>query len=100
MQTLAQQEHQRNSYQQKSDPGAGLIAEWPINQRENARVSIERYKGVWLLDCRKWFEAEDGQLRPGKSGIALAIRHLPCFAEAINKAVSIAREHGLLGGQQ
>jgi len=96
MNVIAQQEPQRNSNQSKSNPDTGIIAEWPINRRETALVSIEFYKGAWLVNLRKWFEAEDGELRPTKHGIALGVRHLPKLAQAINKGLSIARERGLI----
>jgi hypothetical protein len=43
-----------------------VIAEWPLNRRERARISIEQFNGTWLINARKWFEADDGSLRPGK----------------------------------
>jgi hypothetical protein len=96
MQEMAQQEPQRNSPTQKTDADGGIIAEWPLNTRESARVSIEKYNGVWLINLRKWFEAESGEMRPGKQGIALGMRHLPQLAEAVTTALSIARQRGLV----
>jgi len=93
MQVMTRQEPHRNS---ESDSEAGIIAEWPINKRETARVSIELYKGAWLINFRKWYEAEDGELRPTRHGVALGVRHLPRLADAINQALSIARERGLV----
>jgi hypothetical protein len=55
---------------------ATIIDEWPINRRENVRISVEKYKGVDLVSIRKWFKAEDGLLLPGKAGIALNVKHL------------------------
>jgi hypothetical protein len=91
MHVMAQPARQRNS---KSD--SEIIAEWSINSRETARVSIELYKGAWLINFRKWYEAEDGELRPTRHGVALGVRHLPRLADAINQALSIARERGLV----
>lgn len=96
MDTQAQPERPRNNYLAKSgavDPF--IVAEWPINRHDTVRLSIEQFKGVWLVNLRKWFEAEDSELRPGK-GIALSVRHLPQLAEAVAKALSIARERGLM----
>jgi hypothetical protein len=69
-----------------------IIAEWAINRRERVRVSIEQFKGIPLINIRKWFEADDGALRPGKQGIALNIKHLPQLADALIKARSVAIE--------
>jgi len=76
-----------------------IVAEWPLNDREIARVSIEKFKDARLINCRKWFRTENGELRPSKRGIALVLRHLPKLAEAFTLALSIARDRGLLGGQ-
>jgi hypothetical protein len=74
-----------------------VIAEWLLNRRgELVRVLIDRFNGVWLVNIRKWYEAEDGAIRPGKQGIAFSVRHLPQLAEAVAKALSIARERGLI----
>lgn len=79
-----------------SAPENIIIAEWPINRRgEAARVSIEFYKGTWLINLRKWFESENGEMRPSK-GLALSVKHLPQLAAAIPKALAIAQERGLI----
>jgi Transcriptional Coactivator p15 (PC4) len=65
-----------------------IVAEWMINKRESVRVSVEQYKGVDLVNIRKWFKAEDGSLRPGKAGIALNVKHLPRLTEAMTMALS------------
>jgi hypothetical protein len=96
MTTLPQEAPQRNSRHGKPDPEPIIIAEWPINKREMARVSIEFYKGTtWLINLRKWFEADDGELRPGK-GIALGVKNLPQLTDAMEQALATARERGLI----
>jgi hypothetical protein len=97
MTTLTQDASERNSTGTKSISDPVIVAEWPINKRgETARVSIEVYKDTWLINIRKWFEADDGEKRPSK-GIALGVKHLPNLADAITKALSAARERGLFG---
>jgi Transcriptional Coactivator p15 (PC4) len=95
MTVMAQQAAERNSRAKESEPKQ-IIAEWPINRREHARVSIENYRGTWLCDIRKWFETADGERRPGLQGIALNVAQLPQLARAIADAQSTAREHGLI----
>jgi hypothetical protein len=73
-----------------------VIDEWPINKRETVRVSIEKYNGVWLINLRKWFEADDGEMRPGNRGIALGVKHLPRLAEAMSAAHRVAIQQGLI----
>jgi hypothetical protein len=73
-----------------------VIAEWPLNKREHVRVSIEKFKGVDLVNVRKWFKAHYGEMRPGKGGIALHVKHLPQLTDAMMKALAIATAHGLV----
>jgi hypothetical protein len=78
------------------DPDPILVAEWPLNNRgEQVRVSIENYKGSWLISLRKWFKIDDGQMRPGK-GLAMSAKNLPQLAAAIEQALATARERGLV----
>ena len=73
-----------------------VIAEWRRNVRENVRVSLDRYQDCDTIDVRCWFKADDGLLRPTRTGITLAVRHLPQLAEALGAALTVARERGLL----
>jgi hypothetical protein len=77
-----------------------MIAEWPLNNRgEAVRVTIDNYKGTWLISVRKWFKADDGQMRPGK-GLAMGAKNLPPLAAAIEQALATARERGLIPADQ
>jgi hypothetical protein len=77
-----------------SDPEPIIIAEWPIKRGEIARVSIDFYKGTWLI-VRKWFEVAQGEMRPGK-GIAMGVKNLPQMAAAVEEALALARQRGLI----
>jgi hypothetical protein len=78
--------------------GSILVAEWALNFRmsERVRVRLERYRGTWLVDVRRWFETEGGEVRPTKAGIAFGVKHLPKFADAIATALAEARKRGLV----
>jgi hypothetical protein len=76
--------------------GPNIIAEWPLNRRERLRVVLERYNGAWLVNIRKWFEADDGSIRPGRHGIALGVKHLPQLAAAVAQALASAVACGLV----
>ncbi|MGC8059574.1 transcriptional coactivator p15/PC4 family protein, partial [Salmonella enterica] len=66
MTTLAQEAPRRNNSRSPTDDVEPiLIAEWPLSRGEIARVAIRSFKGTWLIDLRKWFEAGDGQWRAG-----------------------------------
>lgn len=42
----------------------------PKSRAEEIRVTLDEFKGQTLVNIRVWFEAEDGEKRPGKQGIA------------------------------
>lgn len=77
-------------------PIGGVVKEWPLNGRECVRISLEQFKGLPLINIRKWYRADDDSIRPTKDGIALQVKHLPQLAEAIDRALVVARERGLL----
>lgn len=99
MTVLAQDVPQSNRRSANSNPDEIIVAEWQLNKREIARVSLCLYKGTWLINLRKWFEGDDGNLRPGK-GFALAAKHLPRIAAATNQALDVARERRLIAAEQ
>jgi hypothetical protein len=41
------------------------------NAREELRVSLNAFRGRMLLDLRVWFADGDGEMRPGKRGVAI-----------------------------
>ena len=76
--------------------GADLIvAQWPRNGRETIIVKLGEYQGNAIVDVRTWFDGGDG-LKPGRSGITLAVRHLPVLADAMAKALTMALASGTL----
>jgi hypothetical protein len=76
--------------------GSIIVAEWALSRGERSRVTLSQYRGLWRIDVRRWFEAGDGALRPGKQGVGFVIRHLPEFAAAITAALEEARKRGLV----
>jgi hypothetical protein len=97
MTTLAQKAPQRNTQHSKPDDQEPvLIAEWPIKRGEIARVSIENYKGTWLIDLRKWFEVDAGDWRATSKGLKISVKHLRRISAAMNEALEIASARGLI----
>lgn len=47
----------------------------PKNGSEEIRITREFFKGHDLISVRVWFEGQDGEMRPGKQGLAFR-RHL------------------------
>lgn len=63
-----------------------LIHEWRKNASEVVRVSLDEFNGRPIVGIRVWFDAGGGEMRPGKSGIAMAVTHLPQLRFAMDKA--------------
>ena len=77
------------------------IAQWDHNAREVVRVALDLYNGRHTINARVWYR-DDDDLKPSKSGITLAVKHLPALADAIGDALDKARDLGLLhdGGER
>jgi len=71
-----------------------VIAELEKNQKEKIRISIEEYRGSKFVDCRVFWEDQEGQWKPSRKGIAL---NGGCLGEVIN-ALEKARKE-LAGGE-
>ncbi len=63
-----------------------LIAEIQKNLKERMRVSIEEYRGRKFIDLRVYFEAEDGEWKPTKKGIALNKESIDAAIKALQEA--------------
>jgi Transcriptional Coactivator p15 (PC4) len=66
------------------------------NTRESLRVTLDEFKGHRPINMRVWFKANDGEMRPGNSGIAIKIEKLEDLLSALAKAQSDARAAGWL----
>jgi Transcriptional Coactivator p15 (PC4) len=65
-----------------------LLAAIRKNQREEIRVVAGEFNGVPIVSLRIWFKADDGEMRPGKAGLAFRKDIASEVAEAIRKAVA------------
>jgi hypothetical protein len=72
------------------------VAEWVRNNREVIRVRLDRYNERETVDVRTWWRDAHGDMKPGRAGITLAIRHLPCLVTALNDALNVASNLGLV----
>ena len=80
-----------------------VISEWPRNKREVIRIALNEYQGRKIIDCRVWWWGDDGALKPGRSGLTLAVKHLQALADSLGKALGAAQRLGLLqidGGER
>lgn len=47
------------------------------NSKEEVRLGIEEFKGHRLVNIRVWYDAGNGEMRPGKHGLAVRLELLP-----------------------
>lgn len=67
-----------------------VIATIPKNSQQEIRVSLENYQGHDLLNMRVWFQSQDGDMRPGKQGLAIRLALLPDLTRALQEAENTA----------
>ena len=65
------------------------IAQIRKNRREQLRVSVDRWRGVDLLNLRVWFLADDGSWRLGRQGVALRLELLEELVAALDLAALV-----------
>ena len=73
---------------------------WKNRKGESIRATLVTYEGRNCFDLRQHFVAHDGRMQPTKKGITVAVLRLPELAAAVNKAVSVARDLGLIDGTE
>lgn len=76
-----------------------VVAELDKNARETIRVVLGSYEGTPTFSVWKWYRTPSGELRPGKGGLVVGLRHLPALTEAVKSALATARELGRLPSQ-
>jgi hypothetical protein len=59
------------------------------------RVYLEAYEGRLTVNIRTWWY-DDQELKPGRAGISIAVKHLPALADGLQAALDRARAEGLL----
>jgi hypothetical protein len=73
-----------------------IVAQWERSANDTVMVKIDRFNGNIVIDIRAWWRSRNGQLRAGRSGITMSVKHLPALACALTKAETIARQPGFL----
>jgi len=53
------------------------------NAREEIRITLDDFKGHQLVNLRVWFDAGNGDYRPGKQGVAFRLDLLPEVLKAL-----------------
>jgi hypothetical protein len=75
-------------------PSRFVIAEWESNSSKSCEFALDQYNGRHTINGRVWYHDDDDVLKPGKTGITLALKHLPALADAMGKALATARDLG------
>jgi hypothetical protein len=77
------------------------VAKFFKNRRKEVIVvSLSTFEGHNLVDVRQHFHNDKGQMRPTSKGVAMVVLRLPDLAKAVNKAMAVAKELGLLNGDE
>jgi hypothetical protein len=74
-----------------------VISRFWRNRRGEAIVtSLEPFEARVVVHVRQYFTTTDGKLAPTKKGVAIDILRLPELAAAVAKALSVAKDLGLI----
>ena len=63
-----------------------IIAEIEKNAIERIQITINEYKGHKFVDCRVYYEDDQGEWKPTKKGIALTGETIDEVVSALKKA--------------
>jgi hypothetical protein len=81
------------------DKGEGMdevIAQFEKNATEVIRISLTEYRGRKLIDARVYYSDDEGQFRPTKKGISLAVERYTDFKRAILTLEKLLLERNLI----
>lgn len=67
-----------------------VIATIPKNSKQEIRVSLDHFQGHDLLNMRVWYRTDQGEMRPGKQGLAVRLAILPDLIHALIQAEQAA----------
>ncbi len=70
-----------------------VVAEWRVTKRDLLRVMVRRFKGLKLIDVRRWYRDAQGELCPGK-GISCRPGDIKRLRRALRQA------HRRINGRQ
>ncbi|MDQ3819666.1 MAG: transcriptional coactivator p15/PC4 family protein [Acidobacteriota bacterium] len=62
------------------------------NSRDEIRISLSDFGGRLILNIRVFYPGPDGELLPGRQGIAFTIDKLPIFLNALHEAAELLED--------
>jgi hypothetical protein len=74
------------------------IARWWKSRRRDIAivVTLSAYESINIVNVREYFTDQAGCMKPSTRGLAMVVRRLPEFSNAIRKALETARALNLL----
>ncbi len=76
-----------------------VVDQWWCNRRHDAIVTtLQSYEGHLLVDLRKHAMGRDGKLKRTQKGVTFKLTRLCDLAKSVDRAITKARELGLLDG--
>jgi Transcriptional Coactivator p15 (PC4) len=86
MTAMAKKKDEKTATPKESAPAEDTVVDkWRANERELLQVKIRNFKGLTLIDIRRWYRDAEGDLRPGK-GISCKPGDLKRLRQALRKA--------------
>jgi hypothetical protein len=82
--------------EQNAPSDSVAVAHFEKNKKEEVRVSIETFHGRKLINIRVYYKDDDGAMKPGKQGIALAVERYKDLANAVLELGQHLKSGGLL----
>ena len=73
-----------------------IIAQFEKNATEVVRVSLTEYRGHKLIDLRVYYSDDEGQYRPTKKGVSLAVGLYADFKQAMVALEKVLLERNLI----
>ena len=77
-----------------------LVATIPKNRKEEIRVALSEFEADGqtfdMVSARVYFDAGNGEYRPGRNGLNITVRRLPELIAALQAAEIAARAAGLI----
>lgn len=73
-----------------------VIAQFEKNATEVLRISLTEYRGHQLIDARVYYSDDEGQYRPTKKGVSLAVGLYPEFKKALLTLEKLLLERQLI----
>jgi hypothetical protein len=73
-----------------------IFDEWPLQNGDTMRVSVDHYGGRDLVHVRRWRRGPNGQLYPTDKGAAIRIDQVRRLMKALKAIRAHARKIGVL----